>query len=72
MQEEWAAMWSAASLLSVCRCSQCFGAPAALAKRRQRTETRPSSFILLPVMEVVQESALAQNKSLGVTDGVAE
>lgn len=65
-------MWPAASLLSVCRCSRCFGAPAALAQRRQRTETRPTSFILLAVMEVMQESTLAQNKSPGVTDGVAE
>lgn len=65
-------VWPAASLLWVCRCSRCFSAPAALAKRRQRTETRPTSFILHPMMEVTQESTLAQNKSQGVTDGVAE
>lgn len=63
-------MRPAASLLSVCRCSRCLGAPAALAQRRQRTETRPTSFILRAVMEVMQESNLAQNKSPGVTDGV--
>ncbi|KAI4829169.1 hypothetical protein KUCAC02_023230, partial [Chaenocephalus aceratus] len=40
--------------------------------RRQRTESRPTSFILHAVMEVMQEGALAQNKSLGVTDGDAE
>lgn len=72
MQGGGEAVWPAASLLSVCRCSGCFSAPAALAERRQRTETRPTSFILHPGMEVMQESSLAQNKSLGVTDGVAE
>lgn len=68
----WAATRPPASLLSVCRCSRCFGTPAALAQRRQRTESRPTSFILHAVMEVMQEGALAQNKSLGVTDGDAE
>ena len=72
MQGGGAATRPTASLLSVCRCSRCFGAPAALAQRRQRTETRPTSFILRAGMEVMQESTLAQNKSLGVTDGVAE
>lgn len=77
-QQDWLvqgggdAVWPTASLLWVCRCSRCFSAPAALAKRRRRTETRPTSFILHPMMEVTQESTLAQNKSPGVTDGDAK